>query len=83
MNLDDLDKVIMLRNHRAKGLETLRQARSGLFILTVGWDKIDVSSVVCVDPIRAAAVQAVEEFIDAKEAELAALGVVIPLPVSA
>jgi hypothetical protein len=79
MNIEHLDRVTALRNHREKALELRKAAACGPieFVMWFGRKQFDPFSVVSAEPVRQAVVDACTDFIVQTEAELKSLGVAV------
>lgn len=78
MNLDDVEEVVTLRNHRQKALGLRDAARRGSMGDLSVWlegERFDAWSIISTEPVRSAIIVACEEFVIATDKKLAALGV--------
>lgn len=78
MNLDSLDEVTTLRNHRKLAIGLRDGARTGSlgdFNVWFQGQKFDVFSIISAEPVRSAIIVACEEFVIDIDEKLAKLGV--------
>lgn len=82
MNINHLEHVTALRNHREKALELRTAAASGTVDFTLFFEgqKLDPFSVISAEPVRQAIIESCTDYIVDLEKELKDLGVTVSAP---